>query len=790
MVAVFPTTTATILWIVVLFSVEAITTFAIEKNHDGGVVVEKGVDRNQRQRQPLAYHRVASTQSFERLVNGSNHNNNDDENNRAEETKDDVFVLLFYHSDCTASNRLQTRFREAYNRILLESSSSLSSASTTFSAFLELPVVTENKELLDVFSVTKIPHLVFVKRQHELSDDDGDNERYRLYQVDYVGLQSTVEELVQGFNFYATRMQHSRWYYFNSPTTDDHEHSHLSSVSLQSLVWTVSSLQELQDNIITKLRPPQRDEDNTIPPTPPSSSSFSSLLFQPTKTPLDPHLSRSEQDSIRFLLQEELFPDPSYVVCQCRQQNSNKHHGDDHQQDNAAKYLEFDQLAYRLSLRRNVLFSIVRPPNCSDDDEYEGEGGDGAVTIYPVNEHEHEHNALFGTPIHVVSVASSLSTTLMSTLRPSVLWLDRQTTAPIAFDPQYQVHAVLFVDFHHWGLLEEMQSTIEHFRRECQEQQKDSSSSFDMVCLVVPSTDTRVLTTFGIDMWTRLDQQAVSFERIQTRPSSSSSDQSTSTTDNANLSPVLPALLITDQRDGLGIRRYYLDPPLVVPSSAGDDNNMKSFFRSFWDGRLVPETKTSSSSSNNNNNSCSEQNSHHVHLLSSTTLESFLLQQPQPQQSNNTNKKKKHSLVLLYAPTCGHCKRFNIIWNALGDLLHYLDWDETIGIQIGRLDVSTNEWFYPGMAAHWLPDVYYFGPPTSSSSSSNQNDSNSNSSRSRSLPIPIVYTGRTEHEDEVGGVSDPLELIEWFLDVADNIDEQALLQDLKEKVTTTTRTEN
>ena len=47
----------------------------------------------------------------------------------------------------------------------------------------------------------------------------------------------------------------------------------------------------------------------------------------------------------------------------------------------------------------------------------------------------------------------------------------------------------------------QLQPTIT-FWRECHKYQSES-----MVCLVVPSTKTRILTTFGIDLWTQLDPQ-------------------------------------------------------------------------------------------------------------------------------------------------------------------------------------------------------------------------------------------------------------------------------------------
>jgi hypothetical protein len=199
------------------------------------------------------------------------------------------------------------------------------------------------------------------------------------------------------------------------------------------------------------------------------------------------------------------------------------------------------------------------------------------------------------------------------------------------------------------------------------------------------------------------------------------------------------------------------------------------FFKRIENGTVLPEMKNFNiqqqqqhqknhpQTSNDNDTIITfPTNQHGVHLLTGQTLPKFLYQY-----------RNDHVLLLLYAPTCGHCKRFNIVWNALGDLLQYIGWNDqssttstsssssSVSIKLARIDVSSNEFFIPGLTTHWLPDMFYFGCDSI-------------------MEYPIDYE-KTEMAKTVqlGSIHDPLDLIEWWIDQAgESIDTLVLLQSL------------
>ena len=219
---------------------------------------------------------------------------------------------------------------------------------------------------------------------------------------------------------------------------------------------------------------------------------------------------------------------------------------------------------------------------------------------------------------------------------------------------------------------------------------------------------------------------------------------------NSKIPSVLPALLVTNRREDGTIQRHYLDSPIT-------QTLLRKFIDDFVHGRTEPEKKSSRSNISNDYDEDGRQEvsttKHFINVLTAESLPHFL-----------ESHREKHVLVQLYAPTCGHCKRFNTVWNSLGTLIKFLGWSDQL--VLARVDVTSNEIFVSGMAATWLPDLFYFGIGVSEN--------------------PIHY-GKSALADEVelGSISDPLDILEWWMDEAgDAIDEAELLNSLNEITTT------
>jgi hypothetical protein len=687
-------------------------------------------------------------------------------------------------------------------------------------------------QVLAMFQVTSVPKLVFVQeivgergeeepttpmqQDHDEEDDEANFLSPQFLMLEYTGLQSNPSDLADGLWHYIYRLQFGH----SEPI---HAARRIAKREKANVLMEEKDENPLEDNeeLDDNSRLVGEDHFLNAPPamvfTDPSQleellRAHGRKILSHVSPALDPHWSEQEKKALASLFdlhdglgrRDDSHDDPFLVVAQCHGSSSNNSKA-------SPIYEYFDAVSNVLSVRRDMLFVILETSSCSDsvNGEYLE---DGSVVVYWLDRSWNLHPRAIWTPPPVTVAAegkdnqplssSSLSTSLTnfvtSHITPGLMWMDRQVTAPIAFARHNKVHVVLFVNvhhFHHSGTVHEpSRQAVQSLRRVCQawrqrpQQQLQPEEDQHLTCLIVPSTDTRILTTFGIDIWTGLDEKVAShYARNPVDEHSDGTDQGQyhhhDERQTQDEDEVLPTLLITDQRGG-GTKRYYLDPPSISHSSAISD-----FVQAFWKGELQWEYASSRPTSRSATKQGTSDvrmagrripiNRYGVLTLSAEDFTTWLKHfSTIGHESARVAKEPKHLLLLLYAPTCGHCKRVSIVWNLLSDLLQSMGWDDFV--QVAKLDVTTNELFVPEMVVKWLPDVYYIGPQPGSSSTAESaaTPTTANETHSNSSPYRLSRYDRFDALGEgVGRVSGTIELIEWFLDVAE-LDEPGLLSTL------------
>ena len=326
---------------------------------------------------------------------------------------------------------------------------------------------------------------------------------------------------------------------------------------------------------------------------------------------------------------------------------------------------------------------------------------------------------------------------------PSLLWLERERSTAVAFASWRRVHALLVIDVQRpasdaalsTAFAQQQRDVFREFRRLCREHQR-SQFSEDVVCLVVPSTDIRTLTVFGIDIWTPMNL-------VMWHPEGNHPDPH-----------ILPVIIITDQRFG-GTRRFYNDR-----RGLQEPEGLSTFWASFWEGKLTPFPKSSQTSRTNKAG---------IRIITSNDFYKEVYGRENAMETTEfsavpgTTEDRKHALVLFTSPMCGHCRRLMSMWNQFGQLVQHLGWSSFLILY--QMDVSVDEVLTSNIwneTIRWVPDLIYVSPE--------------NPSR----------TVRYEEEDDrgdymVGGVRSYMDLVEWFLHTAslDNSQIVDLLTDVR-----------
>ncbi len=411
-------------------------------------------------------------------------------------------------------------------------------------------------------------------------------------------------------------------------------------------------------------------------------------LFQEAQQELTSASSR-EESYIRYLLEAydddgKVENDPFYGFVQCVNQQN-------YQDQNATSTLahEFEELAQTYIYRRDVAFFVVTSKNCdwikysSSDQQFDG--GDYAIRVIKFHfssfiKQEDGTDWTFGNfyPNDNDSTKQQLSLTQFAIIEttPSILWYDRLSSASIAFPIYREIHLVLFIDMHtvrskdgtflYSSVASQQSKDAISYLQKAAKHHHQIRPNVDVVFLTVPSTETQILTSFGIDIWSEMDEACRKDNLKDCFP---------------NHIPSLPMAMITSKR------RYYLHSDKLTKFES-DGGTIEIFLSDYFEGKLHYHLKSEPTP-------VQRILPTGVQVLTGDTFDDLVMQE-----------NKKHSLVLFYSPYCGHCKRFKVVWNELAKVLRQFHWEEMVDVNI--FDVTKNEVYHETVHINETPVVYLF----------------------------------------------------------------------------------
>eukprot|EP00956_Cyclotella_meneghiniana_P017949 scaffold29618_cov45-Cyclotella_meneghiniana.AAC.1 len=392
-------------------------------------------------------------------------------------------------------------------------------------------------------------------------------------------------------------------------------------------------------------------------------------------------------------------------------------------------------------------------------------------------------NPFLDDPIEASEYVQSMMVQFVITqTTPTVLWFDRQRTAQLAFPWYRKTHSVLIVDIglshqklhtstessgrknsHRadtvnepiWPsklnksteaarLLEEQQKAIQLFYNAALHHRAEHPHD-DVVFLIIPSSETRVLTKFGIDIWTHLDEKAFPSGQGGEIESEQSNDAGYCSSRIAS-GGILPVMILTDSsiRSRKQSNRYYLCSDDIFATSSipsGTGGSITEFLNSFFDGTIGdPFIRSETTQFSNSYNIIPwhyNKNQANVTVLTGNSFESLVME-----------RRESHSMLLFQTFTCGHCKRFSVLWNEFSRLVQAMNWGSVI--EVMKIDISKNDVPHDKIDVWDVPSVYYFP------------------AGEKDNPVEVTWIGpernpRTDYYEGLTWIQSGADLIEWII---------------------------
>jgi Thioredoxin. len=222
--------------------------------------------------------------------------------------------------------------------------------------------------------------------------------------------------------------------------------------------------------------------------------------------------------------------------------------------------------------------------------------------------------------------------------------------------------------------------------------------------------------------------------------------------------PQLPSAMITSRTESSKYMKVYhldLDKQILSKKKFESTNPLSTFLNTYFDNpnalkpTIKSETQVVSHDKKTPINTLSG-----IKIATANTFESIVSSSPH-----------MHSIVYLYTPTCGHCKRFHIIWKNFSQLIDKMNWKNHL--HVITMDISKNDLFVD-VSVDYVPAVLFFRkgakhhPPVE-----------------MILEEDVIKGGaggegeeREEREEKrldhnLGGLSDAKVIVEWVLKMLD-----------------------